>query len=548
MTAELVKAFNSLPRKEKTPSGLVPNEWHFDIRYVHLEPTPSHVLVFVQPQSQLIHMERLPVGLPMDAAGIVFFPESGKEAAPEAAKGILHSFVNNMGNNVMGARAPPPFAPWKLTEDRSLAVAVGNELKRLGVRPDGVCNIGVSRPSVNKLADTVFTRVFSRLKETIFPERLVRDVISTPTSIGFENFKLDDPPLNMHDLNGVPDLLMKYVQLWKNCEPPGPESNSSAVLGDIQLGMAMLERKLIEKPEALIKGQADRGSPEAALDYGLRLYFGLTCKRDRTLARSYIIKAITSPDASDELMAIAHGILIEWCIFSARFNLRSRYLFAASHHANASARLGRRATPNPALPASSAVLWFMNTFFEPLSVKHPELYFFFKDAIAAMNERQKQVESGRKKMQAKRMKKPNRYRCAAVGCGVEADSGKMLSKCAGKCDPDKKPSYCSKECQKLDWKNHKPYCLPGAECSVIDDSFGSSAPSSKSGPGSLQVPITTANGSQMTISSSTFDAKTLKEIREHAAEWESGNITHLPSSLNIELERLEIRDPDAEDE
>jgi hypothetical protein len=128
-------------------------------------------------------------------------------------------------------------------------------------------------------------------------------------------------------------------------------------------------------------------------------------------------------------MALGHGTLIEWCIFSTRFNLRSRYLFAASHHANLSARLSRRITPNAALPASSAVLWFMNTFFEPLSMKHPELYLFFKDGVVAMNERKKQVERGRKKMQEKRIKTPNRYRCAAVGCGVEADSGKMLSQC-----------------------------------------------------------------------------------------------------------------------
>jgi hypothetical protein len=46
----------------------------------------------------------------------------------------------------------------------------------------------------------------------------------------------------------------------------------------------------------------------------------------------------------------------------------------------------------------------------------------------------------------------------------------------------------------------------------------------------------------MTISSSTFDVKTLKEIREHASEWEGGSMTRLPSSLNIELERMELRD------
>jgi len=48
----------------------------------------------------------------------------------------------------------------------------------------------------------------------------------------------------------------------------------------------------------------------------------------------------------------------------------------------------------------------------------------------------------------------------------------------------------------------------------------------------------------MTISSSSVDAKMLKEIREHASGWEGahGNMARLPSSLNIGLERLEMRD------
>jgi hypothetical protein len=32
-------------------------------------------------------------------------------------------------------------------------------------------------------------------------------------------------------------------------------------------------------------------------------------------------------------------------------------------------------------------------------------------------------------MAVKRMKNPNRYRCANVGCGIIADKGKMLPKC-----------------------------------------------------------------------------------------------------------------------
>ena len=72
--------------------------------------------------------------------------------------------------------------------------------------------------------------------------------------------------------------------------------------------------------------------------------------------------------------------------------------------------------------------------------------------------RNRQVEGEKEKtLQLKRLKNPRRYRCAAVGCGVEADSGKMLSrgrsyslsfysvplmrkylKGSGKCDFDKK--------------------------------------------------------------------------------------------------------------
>ena len=98
MTSELVKSFNALPRKEMAPPDEVLNEWHFDFRYIQLEPNPSHVITLIQPQSQIIHIERLPVGLPTNQSGIEYFPESGKEAAPEVARALLHAFVNNLGH------------------------------------------------------------------------------------------------------------------------------------------------------------------------------------------------------------------------------------------------------------------------------------------------------------------------------------------------------------------------------------------------------------------------------------------------------------------
>ena len=54
---------------------------------------------------------------------------------------------------------------------------------------------------------------------------------------------------------------------------------------------------------------------------------------------------------------------------------------------------------------------------------------WYRDAIGAMEFRERQYASGREKMEGRRLRMPNRYRCAAVGCGIEADTGRMLMQC-----------------------------------------------------------------------------------------------------------------------
>jgi len=51
---------------------------------------------------------------------------------------------------------------------------------------------------------------------------------------------------------------------------------------------------------------------------------------------------------------------------------------------------------------------------------------------------------------------PNAYWCATEGCGIEGTKKATLLRCAGKCEGANKPYYCSKECQRKDWKRHKP--------------------------------------------------------------------------------------------
>lgn len=234
---------------------------------------------------------------------------------------------------------------------------------------------------------------------------------------------------------------------------------------------------------------------------------------------------------------MAHGLLISWCINASEAELRLRYLFAACHHANMAARLCTTVLP-PGSQASPSVLWFMKNIFEKSTDSVHELDLWYEDAVEALEARDKQWQQGLKKMAKHRKKNPSRYQCAAPGCKVEVDTGSMLSCCefsyilfvshtlkfmlgAGHCDPDKKPSYCSKSCQKADWKNHKPYCRPGAECSVIDDGeydITKTTPSTKSASGALQVPLTLPGGRTVLLSSSTMGAETMKEMEKMASD------------------------------
>lgn len=125
---------------------------------------------------------------------------------------------------------------------------------------------------------------------------------------------------------------------------------------------------------------------------------------------------------------MTHGLLIDWYISASKESRRARYLYAASHHANISARLCRLLSPKGA-PSSPLVLNFMISVFEPCSKRAPELYYFYKDAVRAMDERVEQMRLGSEKLHVRRMKQPNRYRCATPGCGIEADTGAKLLQC-----------------------------------------------------------------------------------------------------------------------
>ncbi|KAI0668941.1 hypothetical protein C8Q78DRAFT_218830 [Trametes maxima] len=81
----------------------------------------------------------------------------------------------------------------------------------------------------------------------------------------------------------------------------------------------------------------------------------------------------------------------------------------------------------------------------------------------AHDTRQEEMAQDRRVREAKMARAPNAYICAAQGCGITSKQKKGLMKCAGKCPPERKPHYCSKDCQRRDWGHHKRFCKPDSQ-------------------------------------------------------------------------------------
>ncbi|KAG5637115.1 hypothetical protein H0H81_005708 [Sphagnurus paluster] len=272
-----VAAFKALPRAESTPSGK-PNKWHFDLRYLSLEPNPTHVLFLTQIESSQFHSEKLPLNTSGESSGIFFFPESGDAAAPEICKAIIRSFVNGIDSNA--GKPKPPYAPWRLTtEERSVAVAVGNQLKRLGLHKD-LCKIDL----VTHRTITAAQKVFDKFWSTMITERRypvpVAIMLKAPESIGFETFRLAPWPKQSEAdgaFDGPPDMeetirevnkALAYTRQMMSIRPTEAvletaEMDLQKTLGEV---MDLFHRKSPQR----VRLEADAGNADSAIDYALR--------------------------------------------------------------------------------------------------------------------------------------------------------------------------------------------------------------------------------------------------------------------------------------
>jgi hypothetical protein len=442
MSTSEISKFNSLPKPDTIPSLSAKNEWYFDIRYVHLESNPSHFLFLIQPQNGFIHAEKLPLGSSPKEPSYSFFPESGEEAAVEVAPALIRSFVTTLNISHSGHESGR-FAPGKLlTCFRNLAKAVLENFKESGVRTE-LCDVSVASTSISTQADLVFSKYFNALKLARGIKKEISKLIKMPDAIAFRD-ELDPESEAMDDHDSK---VLTYVSTMEGSRPPLKPFEEVTSLEQHQKMMNTYEdvsQRIASKRLQVLKREADEGDLSAAIDYAMRYVsicifllnglcsvrrsrFGIGCKINRKDVRTYLAKAMAYASDNAERQSTIHALLCAWCYQSFTNGIPFRYMFAASHHANKAVTLAKSISPKDVF--TPIVLLFGANCFTELSKMAPELLFWYADLQYAIVTRNKQMETATKKETKKRLERPNRYRCANPGCGIEADKGKMLPKC-----------------------------------------------------------------------------------------------------------------------
>ncbi|KAH9925752.1 uncharacterized protein B0H18DRAFT_365820 [Fomitopsis serialis] len=256
------------------------------------------------------------------------------------------------------------------------------------------------------------------------------------------------------------------------------------------------EKDMKEISEHLTRWQAPAlldhmccGDPGLILDLALRYLSGCGVRVQSSEGALYVLDGFFDPSdehsvyvgdrASHEMMAQAHSLAAE-AHYSKFLVSRSdraaieadekrfarpeamrmgtglsplAYFMLAAQHADDSVNLGLVS------PVVLVIGFKLHDIAETLGVDVQKRYGSLWRAAAR---RLEEVYAEERKRQRKIDKHPNAYVCAAEGCGLRGARKAVLRACGGRCPPDLKPSYCSPECQRKDWPNHKAICKPGS--------------------------------------------------------------------------------------
>ena len=252
-----------MPKKSSRPPA-----YHFDVRYIPIEPYPSHILFILNTTTNAKYIERLPVGLDEQSSGIEFFPEIAQHAAAEVTKGLIKHLKNDLNVFTEGGGSVSGTVTLS-TDDRTLSSAVARELQK-----SGYPRAQVQTKSIVLLAQREFEEAFREVKRKVNPplNSTVASLLKTPESIGFHNFR---PPTSNDRLlqkadNEVQERqlrLSQYVQYLSNARPA---QSLTDLTHNVMEEMDIVGRLLTVKPLNKVRREAEQGIAESQLDFALR--------------------------------------------------------------------------------------------------------------------------------------------------------------------------------------------------------------------------------------------------------------------------------------
>ncbi|KAI0796352.1 hypothetical protein BC629DRAFT_1439390 [Irpex lacteus] len=301
-------------------------------------------------------------------------------------------------------------------------------------------------------------------------------------------------------------------------------------------------KKILERPTANVRASALAGNMDDCLEMGLRTYAGVEgtagTANDAIFWWTKAAGAHSTNALSSVKADIPRGVEARaWsCLTHAYKELAKENdgttcnvdrMYRAASCAERACSLGFM---SPIICGLANEIKRLNKEFP--SPRDPKLSFDaprFRE-LTYLWEAHQRIEEDNKAWEAKAAKRPE-YSCAEPGCGTRATRKSGLKKCAGKCPLESKPSYCSKECQRKDWKRHKPVCLgipwvPRPEKSASEESIKYTGTETKEFEFrdrgqvlSMDLPIA---GHMIKFSSSTMTPEHMKSVRDAAMKHELG--------------------------
>lgn len=253
-----------------------------------------------------------------------------------------------------------------------------------------------------------------------------------------------------------------YARLRRNCYFPVTDMpmNYEQVVEDN--AQHLLQRSTVD-----VKRGASIGNTGDMLELALRLYTGVAAEQDEDQAVAMLMRVTSTPNVPRRDLGHAFS-LFGHIQFERRIDKDDKgcwnidSLYRAAVCADKACALGFVSPTVLHIGVTVERVGFRRQQDCRFAGWSTDRFEALEDMWRIVDRRKAEIHREQSRRQEKLRKDPNAYICAAPGCGIEGTHKAALQRCAGKCTKEGKPAYCSRECQKKDWKRHKPFCREGA--------------------------------------------------------------------------------------